>query len=107
MSEETENTELDDMMIDSTEDILEDARSGHTTSSVEVMAAVLHRVGRSPALAYVVIEHGDDVGHDELRDFCEEAFPHMKENETLTVESYNLAHLLTAFHAVKTGGGEE
>jgi len=107
MSEEVENTELDDMMIDSTEDILEDARSGHTASSVEVMAAVLHRVGQSPTLAYVVIEHGDSVGHDELRDFCEEAFPYMRENETLTVESYNLAGLLNAFHTAETGGGEE
>lgn len=92
--------DITDMMIDSTEDLLEDARIGKTATSVEVMVAVLHQKGEPPALAYVAVEQGDDVGHDEVRDFCEEAQPHLFPGEKLSIETYNLAGLLAAYHAV-------
>jgi len=98
--------DITDMMIDSTEDILEDARLGKTSATAELMVAVLHRKDRSPVLTYVAVEHGDDVGHDEVRDFCEEAQVHLFPGEKLSIETYNLAGLLAAYHSLADGGEE-
>ena len=98
--------DITDMMIDSTEDILEDARLGKTATSLEVMVAVLHQKNEPPALAYVAVEQGDDVGHDEGRDFCEEAQEHLYPGEKLSIETYNLAGLLATYHSLADGGEE-
>ena len=98
--------DIADMMIDSTEDMLEEARIGKTSATAELMVAVLHRKDQPPVLTYVAVEHGDDVGHDEVRDFCEEAQPHLFPREKLSIETYNLAGLLTAYHAVADGSEE-
>ena len=89
--------EIEDLMIDSIEDILEEARSG--AISPELLVASIHRKDRPVALVYVAVEHGDGVGHDEVRDFCEEAQEHLLPGERLSIEAYGLGELLE--------GGEE
>lgn len=104
MSDETYNHEdddfdlsdIEDAMAGATQDVLEAARSGE--QSTELLVALLHRVGQSPVILFSALEYGDEDGVETIEGFCADAHEHLERGETVTIESYDLASLLAAFH---------
>jgi len=110
MSEENDDLEgIEEAMLEATQSILAEARTGQATYTTELMVAVLNHAKRSPKVAFVVVEVGDGLGQEEMEAFCEDAQAHLEPKETISIETYNVAELMTAIHALTadTDGGEE
>ena len=107
MSEETEDlSAIEEVMLGITKTIVEEARTGLATQVTEILVSVLHHPKRSPTIVLVAVENGDGMGQEEMQDFCEDAQKYLEPSETLSIESYNVAELLTAVHALATGAEE-
>ena len=107
MNEETEDLNaVEEMMLGLTKTIVEEARTGRATQVTEMLVAVLHHPKRSPKIVLVTVENGDGMGQEEMQDFCEDAQEYLEPSETLSIESYNVAELMTAVHALAAEGEE-
>ena len=107
MSEETEDLNaVEEMMLGITKNIVDEGRTGKTTQVTEMLVAVLHHPKRSPKIVLVAVEAGDGMGQEEMQDFCEDAQEYLEPSETISIESYNVAELMTTIHALADGGEE-